>query len=226
MGPLTRHVEFAQRFGVRVYTVGFGTKEGGTIDFDGWSAYVMLDEETLKQVAKITDAEYFHAGTAADLKRVYQTLNAFFEGLVSDPAAEFVLEPATGRMLLRRVAPAGPMSLPASAITQVLTATTEDANCDVNNSSSVDGDSRSGSITGRAVFECVRAENRKHASVIVEITAQKQGDDLTGTIRVRFTDYDGHVETVVVPPKVITKFYIDNILGSQTVTWTFTASRG
>lgn len=160
------------------------------------------------------------------LGQVYQTLNAFFEGLVSDPAAEFVLEPATGRMLLRRVAPAGPMSLPASAITQVLTATTEDANCDVNNSSSVDGDSRSGSITGRAVFECVRAENRKHASVIVEITAQKQGDDLTGTIRVRFTDYDGHVETVVVPPKVITKFYIDNILGSQTVTWTFTASRG
>jgi Ca-activated chloride channel family protein len=62
--------------GVRVYTVGFGTKEGGTIDFDGWSAYVMLDEETLKQVAKITDAEYYHAGTAADLKKVYQTLNS------------------------------------------------------------------------------------------------------------------------------------------------------
>jgi Ca-activated chloride channel homolog len=62
--------------GVRVYTVGFGTKEGGTIDFDGWSAYVMLDEETLKQVAKITDAEYYHAGSAADLKKVYQTLNS------------------------------------------------------------------------------------------------------------------------------------------------------
>ena len=62
--------------GVRVYTVGFGTKEGGAIDFDGWSAYVMLDEETLKQVASITDAEYFHAGTAADLKKVYQSLNS------------------------------------------------------------------------------------------------------------------------------------------------------
>jgi Ca-activated chloride channel family protein len=62
--------------GVRVYTVGFGTKEGGTIDFDGWSAYVMLDEETLKQVARITDAEYYHAGTAADLRKVYQTLNS------------------------------------------------------------------------------------------------------------------------------------------------------
>lgn len=62
--------------GVRVYTVGFGTKEGGSIDFDGWSAYVMLDEETLKQVAKLTDAEYFHAGTAADLRKVYQSLNS------------------------------------------------------------------------------------------------------------------------------------------------------
>jgi len=62
--------------GVRVYTVGFGTKEGGAIDFDGWSAYVMLDEETLKEVAKITDAEYFHAGTAADLRKVYQSLNS------------------------------------------------------------------------------------------------------------------------------------------------------
>jgi Ca-activated chloride channel family protein len=62
--------------GVRVYTVGFGTKEGGAIDFDGWSAYVMLDEETLKEIAKITGAEYFHAGTAADLRKAYQSLNS------------------------------------------------------------------------------------------------------------------------------------------------------
>ncbi|MCC7484759.1 MAG: VWA domain-containing protein [Burkholderiales bacterium] len=62
--------------GVRVYTVGFGTKEGGPIAFDGWSAYVMLDEEALKAVAKVTDAEYFHAGSAADLRKVYQSLTS------------------------------------------------------------------------------------------------------------------------------------------------------
>jgi len=56
--------------------VGFGTKEGGAIDFDGWSAYVMLDEEALKAVARITGAEYYHAGTAADLRKVYQSLNS------------------------------------------------------------------------------------------------------------------------------------------------------
>ena len=61
--------------GVRVYTVGFGTREGAAIDFEGYSFFVRLDEETLKSIAKMTAAEYFHAGTAADLRKVYETLN-------------------------------------------------------------------------------------------------------------------------------------------------------
>jgi Ca-activated chloride channel family protein len=36
---------------------------------------VRLDEETLKAVAKVTNADYFYAGTAADLKKVYQGLS-------------------------------------------------------------------------------------------------------------------------------------------------------
>ena len=35
-----------------------------------------LDEDTLKQVALMTRGEYFYAGTAADLKKVYQALNS------------------------------------------------------------------------------------------------------------------------------------------------------
>jgi Ca-activated chloride channel homolog len=61
--------------GVRVYTVGIGTKEGETIGFDGWSMRVRLDEDTLKSVAKLTSADYFYAGTAQDLKKVYQGLS-------------------------------------------------------------------------------------------------------------------------------------------------------
>ena len=61
--------------GVRVYTVGIGTKEGETIGFEGWSMRVRLDEETLKAVAKLTNADYFYAGTAQDLKKVYQGLS-------------------------------------------------------------------------------------------------------------------------------------------------------
>jgi len=68
--------KWAADHGVRVFTVGFGTAEGGTIGFEGWSAYVRLDEETLKAVADITRGEYFYAGTAADLRKVYQSLNA------------------------------------------------------------------------------------------------------------------------------------------------------
>jgi len=61
--------------GVRIYTVGIGTKEGETIGFEGWSMRVRLDEDTLKAVAKLTNADYFYAGTAADLKKVYQGLS-------------------------------------------------------------------------------------------------------------------------------------------------------
>lgn len=62
--------------GVRVYTVGVGTVDGETIGFEGWSMRVRLDEETLKAIATQTQAEYFYAGTAADLKKVYETLSS------------------------------------------------------------------------------------------------------------------------------------------------------
>jgi Ca-activated chloride channel family protein len=62
--------------GVRVFTVGFGTVGGETIGFQGWSMRVRLDEETLKGIAKITHGEYFYAGSAGDLKKVYESLNS------------------------------------------------------------------------------------------------------------------------------------------------------
>ena len=62
--------------GVRVYTVGIGTVDGETVGFEGWSMRVRLDEETLKGIANKTQAEYFYAGTAADLKKVYETLSS------------------------------------------------------------------------------------------------------------------------------------------------------
>ncbi|MBC7719269.1 MAG: VWA domain-containing protein [Chitinophagaceae bacterium] len=62
--------------GVRIYTVGVGTVDGETIGFEGWSMRVKLDEETLKSIARSTQAEYFYAGTAADLKKVYQALSS------------------------------------------------------------------------------------------------------------------------------------------------------
>src|SRR5687768_11986133 len=64
--------------GVRVFTVGVGTPNGEILVGEGWSMRVRLDEETLKQIANITSAEYFYAGTAVDLKKIYQSLNSKF----------------------------------------------------------------------------------------------------------------------------------------------------
>jgi Ca-activated chloride channel family protein len=62
--------------GVRVYTVGFGTPEGEILRFGGWSMRVRLDEQTLKKIAAMTQGEYYHASTAADLKKVYGILSS------------------------------------------------------------------------------------------------------------------------------------------------------
>ena len=63
---------------MRVFTVGFGTKGGETIGYEGWSMRVRLDEETLKAIADMTRGQYFYAGTATDLKKVYESLNSKF----------------------------------------------------------------------------------------------------------------------------------------------------
>ncbi|CAL95480.1 VWA domain-containing protein [Azoarcus olearius] len=62
--------------GIRVFTVGFGTAEGATIQNEGWSVFMRFDEGTLRAIADLTQAKYFHAGTAAELQQIYHDLNA------------------------------------------------------------------------------------------------------------------------------------------------------
>jgi Ca-activated chloride channel family protein len=62
--------------GVRVFTVGVGTDNGQILNGEGWSMRVRLDEEPLKAIADLTRAEYFYAGTAPDLRKVYETLRS------------------------------------------------------------------------------------------------------------------------------------------------------
>ena len=50
--------------GVRVYTVGVGTKGGEIIGAEGWSMRVRLDEDALHGIADLTRGEYFYAGDA------------------------------------------------------------------------------------------------------------------------------------------------------------------
>jgi Ca-activated chloride channel homolog len=62
--------------GVRVFTVGVGTANGQIVRGEGWSMRVGLDEESLKTIADLTRGEYFYAGNALDLKKIYQKLNS------------------------------------------------------------------------------------------------------------------------------------------------------
>src|SRR5688572_18724565 len=62
--------------GVRIYVVGLGTADGHLAEGEGMAIYLQLDEPTLREVARMTGGEYYHAGTAEDLRSVYQQLGS------------------------------------------------------------------------------------------------------------------------------------------------------
>ena len=69
-----RAAKTAAQRGVRIFTVGFGSEQGGLIQFEGRTTHVKLDEYTLKKVADITHAAYYRAGNQQELRNVYKTL--------------------------------------------------------------------------------------------------------------------------------------------------------
>jgi len=87
--------------GVRVYTVGIGTTAGEIIGSEGWSMRVRLDEESLKTIANVTRGEYFYAGNAADLRKIYESLNTkiFFEQKETEVTALFAAAAAALALL-------------------------------------------------------------------------------------------------------------------------------
>ena len=58
--------------------MGFGNAQGGPVQVEGYSIYMMFDEATLKSIAEITAAEYFHATSGAELKKIYDSLTSKF----------------------------------------------------------------------------------------------------------------------------------------------------
>ena len=62
--------------GVRIYVVGLGTVDGAANSPDGMAIYLRLDEPTLREVARMTGGEYHHAGTAENLRSIYQQLGS------------------------------------------------------------------------------------------------------------------------------------------------------
>jgi len=73
--PLVAARMAAER-GIRIFTVGFGSAQGGHASVEGYSIYMAFDEETLKAIADLTRAEYFHAASAAELTKIYEALSS------------------------------------------------------------------------------------------------------------------------------------------------------
>jgi Ca-activated chloride channel family protein len=65
----------ASNYGVKVYTVGFGTTRGSIVGFGGFQMRAQVDEDALKKIADMTKGRYFHAASSEELKQVYSVLS-------------------------------------------------------------------------------------------------------------------------------------------------------
>jgi Ca-activated chloride channel family protein len=103
----------AANMGVRIFTIGFGTADGKMLNYYGRSIRAVLDEATLKRMASITAAQYYHAKSAQELTKIYGELttklqkeseeteiSAFF---VAGAAGFFLLSAALSALWYRRM---------------------------------------------------------------------------------------------------------------------------
>jgi Ca-activated chloride channel family protein len=76
VGPPPLEVaQAAATAGVKVYTVGIGTREGSVLRIQGRSVFTRLDEDTLKGIAEVTGARYLSAQNESELLKVYDELS-------------------------------------------------------------------------------------------------------------------------------------------------------
>jgi Ca-activated chloride channel family protein len=71
--------EQAANLGVRVFTIGVGTREGTDLSFGSFTFHAILDEATLRKIASITGGSYYKASSAEELRGVYRSLGSRLE---------------------------------------------------------------------------------------------------------------------------------------------------
>jgi len=91
--------EVASSAGVRVHTIGVGTMKGTVVQINGFSVATALDEDMLKQIAKVTDGTYHQAGDTAALTGIYKSIDLEFKQ-VKKPREVTALFAAAGGLLL------------------------------------------------------------------------------------------------------------------------------
>ena len=64
--------------GVRIYTIGIGSTAGTAVEIDGFTVFTQLNEDMLKQIAQMTEGEYYQASNEDDLRAIYKNLDPQF----------------------------------------------------------------------------------------------------------------------------------------------------
>jgi Ca-activated chloride channel family protein len=92
--------EVASSAGVHIHTVGVGTPEGTVLEIDGFSVATALDEETLKEIAKVTDGTYQSAEDADSLADVYKSIDLEFKRIDKPREITAIFAAGAGVLLL------------------------------------------------------------------------------------------------------------------------------
>lgn len=61
--------------GVKIYPIGVGAPEGTVVEIDGFNVATALDEDTLRELAEVTDGTYFAAEDEKALADVYDKID-------------------------------------------------------------------------------------------------------------------------------------------------------
>jgi Ca-activated chloride channel homolog len=67
--------QLASTAGVHIFPIGIGSTEGTVLEIDGFNVATALDEETLTQIASVTNGTYFNAQDSETLTQVYRSID-------------------------------------------------------------------------------------------------------------------------------------------------------
>lgn len=74
--------QLAAERGVRIHTVGVGTRQGAAIDVEGFSLFTQLNEPVLQEISLLAEGDYFRLDDTDSISSVYESLETEF---VVDP---------------------------------------------------------------------------------------------------------------------------------------------
>lgn len=67
--------QLAAQAGVRIYPVGIGSAEGTILEIDGFNVLTQLNEQTLQEIASVTNGAYYQAQDEDSLQEIYENVD-------------------------------------------------------------------------------------------------------------------------------------------------------